>query len=146
MASPSEITVATIETSVQMEQAHAIRRRVFIEEQSVPEEIELDEDDARAFHALATLEGRPVGCGRFVAHGDYVKIGRMAVLADLRGRGIGRAILVFLMERARERGFRRAVLHAQLTAEGFYLKSGYIPVGEVFEEAGIPHRRMELEL
>lgn len=146
MSPALELAVFEIETPVQMEQAHAIRRRVFIEEQRVPEEIELDEDDAHAFHVLATVDGRAVGCGRFVAHGKFVKIGRMAVLAELRGRGIGRAILEFLMERARQRGFRRAVLHAQLTAEGFYLKSGYVPVGEVFEEAGIAHRRMELDL
>lgn len=146
MGSPQEIALTAIETPVQMEQAYAIRRRVFIEEQHVPEEIELDEDDARAFHVLATLGGRPVGCGRFVAHDGYVKIGRMAVLAELRGGGIGRAILEFLMDRARERGLGKAVLHAQLSAEGFYLKSGYVPVGEVFEEAGIAHRRMEREL
>jgi len=126
-----------------MREAHDIRRRVFIEEQRVPEEIELDEDDAHAFHALATLDGRAVGCGRYVAHGaDEIKIGRMAVLKELRGSGIGRDILNFLTAAARERGFTRAVLHAQVTAEGFYLRNGYAPVGEIFEEAGIPHRKM----
>jgi predicted GNAT family N-acyltransferase len=67
----------------------------------------------------------------------------MAVLPDLRTRGIGRAILLFLMRTAREHGYSSAILHAQLTAEGFYLKNGYAPVGEVFEEAGIAHRKME---
>jgi len=141
-----------------MEQAWALRRRVFIEEQHVPEEIELDADDARAVHALA-LEGasptspaspespeRPVGCGRMLARGDCVKIGRMAVLAERRGAGVGRRVLEFLIEHARQRGFRRAVLDAQVHAEGFYLKQGFIPVGEVFEEAGIMHRRMERAL
>jgi predicted GNAT family N-acyltransferase len=138
-----------------MEQAWALRRRVFIQEQHVPEEIELDADDARAVHALA-LEGagpesperaeRPVGCGRMLAQGDYVKIGRMAVLAERRGTGVGRRVLEFLIEHARQRGFRRAVLDAQLHAEGFYLKQGFTPVGEVFEEAGIMHRRMERAL
>ena len=75
-----------------------------------------------------------------------VKIGRMAVLPDLRTHGIGREILLFLMRIARERGYRHAVLHAQMTAEGFYLKNGYAPIGEVFEEAGIAHRRMVREL
>jgi predicted GNAT family N-acyltransferase len=126
-----------------MEQAWALRRRVFIEEQQVPEEIELDADDARAFHALALEGGRPVGCGRMLAHGDYVKIGRMAVLAERRGAGIGRGVLQFLVEHARQRGARRAVLDAQVHAQGFYLKQGFTPVGEVFEEAGIMHRRME---
>ena len=146
MESVAALRIVPIESAEQMKHAHDIRRRVFIEEQHVPEEIELDEDDARAFHALATLDGKPVGCGRFVAHGDQVKIGRMAVLPDLRTRGIGREILIFLMRMARERGYRRAILHAQLSAEGFYLKNGYTPIGEAFEEAGIAHRKMERAL
>jgi ElaA protein len=129
-----------------MKQAWALRRRVFIEEQHVPEEIELDADDARAVHALAIESQRPVGCGRMLECGDYVKIGRMAVLAECRGTGVGRRVLEFLIEHARQRGFRRAVLDAQLHAEGFYLKQSFTPVGEVFEEAGIMHRRMERAL
>jgi len=141
------LTIVPIENDAQMKQAWDIRRRVFIEEQHVPEEIEMDEDDAHAFHALALLDGKPVGCGRYVAHGDSeVKIGRMAVLTNLRTHGIGREILVYLMRVARERGYLHAVLHAQMTAEGFYLRNGYVPVGEVFEEAGIAHRKMVREL
>jgi predicted GNAT family N-acyltransferase len=142
----SQVNVVQITGRPQMEQAWAIRRLVFIQEQHVPEEIEMDADDADAFHALA-LEGNvPVGCGRMVAHDGYVKIGRMAVLRERRGEGIGRSILAFLMENARRQGVSRAVLHAQLTAEGFYLKNDYIPEGEVFEEAGIVHRRMSRQL
>ncbi len=145
------LSIVPIENAEQMRHAHDIRRRVFIEEQHVPEEIEMDADDAHAFHALAILDGKPVGCGRFVAHGDEikpgeVKIGRMAVLPNLRTHGIGREVLLFLMRVARERGYQRVILHAQLTAEGFYLKNGYTPVGEVFEEAGIAHRTMVREL
>lgn len=141
------LRIVPIETDTQMKQAWDIRRRVFIEEQHVPEEIEMDEDDAHAFHALALLDGAPVGCGRYVAHGDdEVKIGRMAVLANLRTGGIGREILLYLIRIAKERGYRHSVLHAQMTAEGFYLKNGYTPVGEVFEEAGIAHRKMTREL
>jgi predicted GNAT family N-acyltransferase len=146
MASESNLTVVEIRDRAQMEQAWALRRVVFIEEQHVPEELELDEDDARAFHALALDGSTPVGCGRMVADGDHVKIGRMAVLRELRGLGIGRLLLRFLMDAARKQGYRKTVLHAQLTAEGFYLKNGYIPIGEVFEEAGIAHRLMEREL
>jgi predicted GNAT family N-acyltransferase len=129
-----------------MEQAWALPRRVFIEEQHVPEEIELDADDARAIHALALEGERPVGCGRMLERDGYVKIGRMAVLAERRRAGVGRGVLAFLVERARQRGFKRAVLDAQLHAEGFYLKQGFTPVGEMFEEAGIMHRRMERTL
>jgi predicted GNAT family N-acyltransferase len=129
-----------------MEQAWALRRRVFIEEQHVPEEIELDADDARAIHALALEGERPVGCGRMLERDGYVKIGRMAVVAERRRAGVGRRLLAFLVERARQGGFKRAVLDAQLHPEGFYLKQGFMPVGEVFEEAGIMHRRMERAL
>src|SRR5271163_134992 len=130
-----------------MQRAWEIRRRVFIEEQRVPEEIEMDADDARAFHALAILGGAAVGCGRMVDHGaGEVKIGRMAVLLKFRGTGVGAEILRFLIDRARTRGFRKALLHAQLTAEGFYLKEGFRPAGGVFDEAGIAHRLMERDL
>ena len=146
MESIAGLRIVAIENAERMKQAWDIRRRVFIEEQHVPEEIEMDDEDAHAFHALALLDGTPIGCGRFVAHDDEVKIGRMAVLPDLRTRGIGREILLYLMRIARERGYRHAVLHAQMTAEGFYLKNGYTPVGDVFEEAGIAHRKMVREL
>ena len=142
----SALKVAAVETRQQRASAYAIRRRVFIEEQGVPEELELDADDEHAFHAVAEVDNRPVGCGRFVVHGDEIKLGRMAVLRELRGQNIGRAILEFLMDQARRRGFHRAALHAQLSAEGFYLKQGFRPVGNVFEEAGIDHRKMERKL
>jgi predicted GNAT family N-acyltransferase len=141
------VQVVAATSPAQIADAYSIRRRVFIEEQRVPEEIELDADDARAFHAIALSGGIAVGCGRYVGHGaEEIKIGRMAVLRELRGAGIGRAILEFLMRTARERGYRRAILHAQLTAEGFYLRQGFHPAGEVFAEAGIAHRAMTREL
>ena len=143
----AELKILAATSPEQIAMAYSIRRRVFIEEQRVPEDIELDADDARAFHAIAMRGGQAVGCGRYVEHGEReVKIGRMAVIRELRGSGIGRAILEFLMRSARERGYRRAILHAQLTAEGFYLKQDFQPQGETFEEAGIPHRAMSREL
>jgi predicted GNAT family N-acyltransferase len=143
----SRVDVIAIESPADMERAWAIRRRVFIEEQRVPEEIEMDAEDAHAFHVLAIADGVAIGCGRMVEHGaSEVKIGRMAVLQEFRNTGVGAKILRFLIDRARERGTRKAILHAQLTAEGFYLKEGFTPVGETFEEAGIAHRLMEREL
>jgi predicted GNAT family N-acyltransferase len=146
MTPEPHVTVVEIKDRAQMEKAWALRRVVFIEEQHVPEELELDDDDARAFHVLALEGSTPVGCGRMVVDADHVKIGRMAVLRELRGLGIGRRVLEFLMDAARKQGFRKAVLHAQLTAEGFYLKNGYLPIGDAFEEAGIAHRLMERDL
>ena len=147
MDESSRLKVIAIESPADMQRAFAIRRRVFIEEQRVPEEVEMDADDSHAFHALAILDGVAVGCGRMVEHGaSEAKIGRMAVLRDFRNTGVGANILRFLIDRARTRGFRKAILHAQLTAEGFYLKEGFSPVGGVFDEAGIAHRMMEREL
>jgi predicted GNAT family N-acyltransferase len=124
-------------------EASRIRFKVFVEEQGVPREIELDEMDARCVHALAFDGERAVGTGRLLPDAH---IGRMAVLEGWRGRGVGGLILESLVARARERGDRRVVLSAQVHAIEFYLRHGFWAVGEIYEEAGIPHRSMERTL
>ncbi|MGQ0430361.1 MAG: GNAT family N-acetyltransferase [Gammaproteobacteria bacterium] len=116
-----------------------IRLEVFVVEQQVPESEEWDADDAVSVHALATLNREPVGTGRLNPAG---KIGRIAVVAGVRGRGIGTTILRRLLEEALRRGIRGPYLHAQLQAVPFYEKFGFASEGEVFDEAGIPHLRM----
>ncbi|NOR40064.1 MAG: GNAT family N-acetyltransferase [Gammaproteobacteria bacterium] len=120
----------------------AIRRTVFIEEQQVPEALEYDGLDEACQHVLVTdAEKRPVGCGRIKADGH---IGRMAVLKDCRGQGIGSAILTALLDVARQQGGSMAMvyLHAQVAAISFYKKHGLTVNSEVFMDAGIPHRTM----
>jgi len=121
----------------------AIRREVFIVEQQVPEEMEWDADDATSVHALALLDGHPVGCGRLLPDGH---IGRMAVRAPFRSSGVGRALLQALLAEARRRGMRDVVLHAQTHALRFYEAQGFVAEGPEFDEAGIPHRRMSQAL
>lgn len=116
-----------------------IRRTVFIEEQQVPESDEWDDDDAVSAHVVARLNREPVGTGRLNPAG---KIGRIAVIAGMRGRGIGAQILRHLLDEARRRGIREPYLHAQLQALPFYEKLGFRSEGGVFDEAGIPHVRM----
>ena len=116
-----------------------IRRTVFVEEQKVPESDEWDGEDAVSAHALALLNREPVGTGRLNPAG---KIGRIAVIAGMRGRGIGAAILRHLLDEARRRGLRNPYLHAQVQALPFYEKLGFRSEGGVFDEAGIPHVRM----
>jgi predicted GNAT family N-acyltransferase len=123
--------------------AKPIRFEVFVEEQHVPAEIELDEHDARCVHALAYMDGSPIGTGRLLPDGH---IGRMAVLKAWRGRGAGRALLRALVEEARRRGDRRVLLSAQVHALGFYGAEGFEPEGAVYEEAGIAHQAMRLAL
>jgi len=120
-----------------------IRREVFVREQGIPESAEWDDEDATSVHVLATLNREPVGTGRLNRAG---KIGRIAVLPGLRGRGIGTLILGRLVEEARRLGIREPCLHAQVQAVPFYERLGFARKGEVFDEAGIPHVRMSLVL
>ena len=116
---------------------------MFVEEQGVPREIELDEFDERCLHALALEEGRAIGTGRLLPDGH---IGRMAVLEGWRGRGVGSRILESLIGAARARGDRQVLLSAQVHAAEFYRQHGFEPMGEIYEEAGIPHRAMRRSL
>lgn len=128
--------------------AGAIRTRVFVEEQRIPAEMEWDEADASALHAVAYNRlGQPVATGRLLqADPGVARIGRMAVLQVLRGSGVGQQVLHALLDAAAGRGDRRAVLHAQRTAQGFYARLGFEAEGEPFEEAGIPHIGMAAAL
>jgi predicted GNAT family N-acyltransferase len=134
-----------------MSRALAIRLRVFVHEQGVPADIEIDEHDRTdtdAVHALATDHaGGFVGAGRYyVASPGVVQVGRMAVVLEKRGRGVGEAILNCLVAEARRRGFVRVHLHAQVEAREFYRKSGFFDDGGLLWDAGILHQPMSLRL
>ncbi|GAB2520195.1 GNAT family N-acetyltransferase [Lysobacter humi (ex Lee et al. 2017)] len=138
--SPRGLRVAVVDYGSALPALRAVRDPVFVQEQRVPIEIELDDLDPACVHVLATADdGRPVGTGRMSPAG---KIGRMAVLRDWRGAGVGRALLRALVDAARERGLREVLLNAQVDAEGFYAVEGFLPHGERFEEAGIQHQAM----
>jgi predicted GNAT family N-acyltransferase len=120
-------------------EAMRIRYAVFVEEQGVPAEMELDEHDAASLHALAFDGGAAVGTGRLLPDAH---VGRMAVRREFRGRGVGSALLLRLCEAARARGDREVVLAAQVHAVGFYRAHGFEPCGAVYQDAGIPHQDM----
>jgi len=123
--------------------AAPIRLQVFVQEQKVPADLEMDDRDAVCLHAVAYgADGKPVGTGRLLPDGH---IGRMAVLREARGTGVGGAILKGLMDQARERGDEQVVLSAQTHAAEFYLAHGFAMAGDVFYEAGIPHIEMTYE-
>ena len=129
-------------------EAGALRRAVFVKEQRIPEELEWDEFDATALHAVARNGlGRVVGTARLVAGGPKRgRIGRMAVHRVLRGGGIGASVLKALEDAARSRGDSEVMLHAQRSAESFYRRTGYAPHGGPFDEAGIAHIEMRKSL
>lgn len=122
----------------------ALRLEVFVEEQGVPADEELDRYDAAAVHAVAVQSGGVVvGTGRLVLVSALeARVGRMAVKATVRRQGVGAALLRFLEAEARSRGIARIVLHAQAHARTFYDKHGYAAEGGPFTEAGIEHVSM----
>ena len=121
-----------------------LRTEVFVMEQGVPPELELDEFDALSQHAIAADDANTVlATGRLLPDGH---IGRMAVARSARRHGLGTAVLKALMSEAQRRGFARTVLHAQLSAQGFYTRNGFTAFGPVFMDAGIEHVAMEKAL
>jgi len=139
------IRVKRVTSAAELAHAFRIRLRVFVQEQGVPEEIELDRDDQRAIHYLAAVANHAAGTARIVLrHGD-AKIGRMAVLKSYRRQGVGRKLLRRAVATAKKLGARKIYLHAQVPVVEFYEKLGFDCIGSVFDEAGIPHRKMILQ-
>jgi predicted GNAT family N-acyltransferase len=125
-------------------QLRQVRHDVFVVEQHVPEALEWDDADAQSLHALAVdASGRAIGCARLLPDGH---IGRVAVFARWRRRGVGSALLLQLVDEARGRGDARVMLNAQVAAMPFYVRHGFVASGDVFDEAGIAHRMMERPL
>ncbi|MXZ43550.1 MAG: GNAT family N-acetyltransferase [Gammaproteobacteria bacterium] len=116
-----------------------VRLEVFVQEQQVPQSLELDGLDPTAVHFLALIHDQPVGTARLLPSGQ---IGRMAVLIPFRNQGIGEKLLQATVARALELGYARIFLHAQVSAADFYLRNGFHPYGETFEEADILHQAM----
>lgn len=142
MAVPDEVELRPARWSEHRDALQSVRRAVFIEEQRIPESEEWDDVDPLARHVLAVAQNcDAVGTGRLEPTG---KIGRVAVLPRYRGTGVGRRIVLHLVNQATESGFTKVYLHAQTAAEGFYARLGFRADGPVFDECGIPHRRMTL--
>ncbi|MEJ2631286.1 MAG: GNAT family N-acetyltransferase [Acidihalobacter sp.] len=144
MSERPQVRVRLVSWHEQAASLSHVRETVFVHEQGVPPELELDEHDAAAVHALAEdTEGRPVGAGRLLPDGH---IGRLAVLSEMRGLGLGRVLLDTLVDTARQNGHEQAVLNAQVQALDFYLRAGFIVSSEPFMEAGIEHQEMRKPL
>ena len=141
------LTIKLVDNESELEAAIAVRFRVFVDEQSIPPEEELDEADATATHAIALSQDTVVGTGRVVWGDDgSAHIGRMAVDAAWRRKGVGGEILKFLEESARKQGLTRSVLHAQEYVKSFYAGHGYQQYGDTFLEVDIPHVEMRKNL
>ncbi|MEC8051020.1 MAG: GNAT family N-acetyltransferase [Myxococcota bacterium] len=154
------MSVDTLQTNVintadALEAALELRVRVFVDEQRVPHEEEVDDYDALpeeyvgALHVLSSRRGEALGTGRLIyakRPDETAKIGRVAVSQSARGLGVGRAVMELLHEEARKRGISEVELGAQLHAIPFYEKLGYQAYGDVFLDANIEHRMMRIDL
>ena len=137
---PHLFTVKPVYWQASQAQLRAIRAKVFIEEQGVPQELEWDGLDEHAYHVMAlAADGTPIGTGRLLQDGH---IGRVAVLQEWRGKGVGRALLDLLLVVANKMGYEEVKLNAQVRVVDFYLRRGFVAQGKEFMEAGIPHVAM----
>lgn len=136
-----------IETVRDLTDVHALRRAVFIEEQGIPEADEWDDLDASAQHLLATVAGAPVGTARLLTEDTTGRIGRICVVPEQRGTGLGAALVRAGIDAlSAQPGLTSIQLGAQSYAIGFYEKLGFRVCGPEYDDAGIPHREMELSL
>ena len=137
------VTTRTMTWDEARPEAGPIRFAVFVDEQKVPLEMELDEHDAACLHVIASDGEKAVGTGRLLPDGH---IGRLAVLKEARGKGVGAAMLEVLMDAARSRGDKAIVLSAQIHAVGFYRRYGFVEEGLEYMDAGIRHQSMRCAL
>lgn len=143
----SDYEVRRLDWDEAFDDAYDVRRDVFIDEQDVPEEMELDGDDEDAIHFVAYDDGHPVGTARLrLVDEDTGKAERVSVRKEYRKEGLGRLLMEALEDEARQRGCSEIHLHGQTQVEDFYAALGYRTVSDVFEEAGIPHVEMVKEL
>jgi predicted GNAT family N-acyltransferase len=139
----TELRIELLPWARARELAAPIRFEVFVREQRVPAEIELDALDEQCLHAVAFRQQTPIGTGRLLPDGQ---IGRMAVLKTHRKKGVGAALLKRLIEVAQERGDREVALSAQVHAVPFYRAHGFVEEGAEYEDAGIQHQAMRRRL
>ena len=137
-----DLTIVKVGDEDELALVHHIREVVFIEEQNVPRDREYDEYEEGSIHFLAYADGDPAGCIRYRRSGDRIKLERLAVLKEFRGRGIGKALMDYVEKRSSDDTTTEFVLNSQLHAMEFYEKCGYKARGGIFLDADIEHREM----
>jgi len=140
------VTVKVVENQKELEDAFSVRKIVFVEEQNVPLEEEIDQYEDNATHFVMYHEGSPVGAGRFRVVDGYGKVERICVLKEARKTGAGKAIMIAIESYADTQGLHKLKLNAQTHAIPFYAGLGYEVVSEEFLDAGIPHKTMMKEV
>ena len=139
-------TISVVQIPGDFEVCCDIRKTVFVEEQAVPLELEMDEYDETATHFLLREGNMPLATARLLDKHGRAKIGRVAVLQEARGRGLGLLLMRAVLDEARRQGFTESVLDSQTYAIPFYERLGFVAEGAEFDDAGIPHYLMRRRL
>ncbi|KIL50224.1 hypothetical protein KP77_15990 [Jeotgalibacillus alimentarius] len=138
--------VKHVQSEQELQDAYHVRKEVFVSEQKVPEELELDEFDSSAAHFVLYHDGQPAGAGRFRIVDGKGKVERVCVMKSLRGHHAGVLLMNEIEQFAKSEGLPALVLNAQTHALGFYEKLGYLVISDEFMDAGIPHYKMQKEI
>ncbi|MGN8644577.1 GNAT family N-acetyltransferase [Gracilibacillus sp. HCP3S3_G5_1] len=135
-----------VKTEQELQDAYKVRFEVFVEEQGVPEDLEIDDLENEALHFIGYQNEKPAVASRMRFVNDYAKMERICVIKAQRGKGFGRDILLFMEEAAKQKGMKKSKLNAQTQAEAFYQSLGYETISGEFMDAGIPHVTMTKSL
>ena len=138
----NKLKIKTIENKDERDKTISIRKTVFVQEQEVPLELEIDGLDPEAEHFIAYLDGEPIGCARVRTKNNFAKLERIAIIKKHREKGYGKELAKFLIDYCKKRGFDNIYLHSQIDVVGFYKKCGFKTRGETFLEADIKHIEM----
>jgi len=142
-----DLKIRLVKNKKELEKVFKIRMTVFVDEQKVPPELELDEFDilSKAKHVIALYKGKPAGAARIRFPGNKAKLERLALLKKYRGNGFGKMIIEYMVKYCKKKNPKEILLHSQCYAEKFYRKCGFIPRGKIFLDAGIRHIEMYLK-
>ncbi|MGF3554706.1 MAG: GNAT family N-acetyltransferase [Thermoplasmatota archaeon] len=137
-----ELKIKIVKSKNEFNEILNIRETVFIKEQNVPKEIEMDDFDKESELFIVYLKNKPIGCARIRKINDYAKLERIAILKEYRGKGYGKALTNFLIGYCKKKGFKKIKLHSQVYVANFYKKLGFKTIGKKFLEADIEHIQM----
>lgn len=142
----SKLKIRKVKNKDELEKTFEIRTTVFVKEQNVPIDLEMDGLDKEAEHFIAHIDDKEIGCARIRTKNNFAKLERIAILKEYRNMGFGKQLTKFLIEHCKKNKFDEIRLHSQIYVSDFYKKLGFKPVGENFFEAGIEHVEMHMRL
>jgi predicted GNAT family N-acyltransferase len=142
----NKLKIKKVKNKNELDKVFEIRTNVFVKEQNVPIDLEMDGLDREAEHFIAYVNNKPIGCARIRIKNNFAKLERIAIIKEHRNKGFGKQLTKFLIDYCKQKKFDEIRLHSQIYVSDFYKKLGFKPVGENFFEAGIAHIEMYMKI